>query len=235
MQLAYICKMVWLYIICIQFLCSVPFVKINLWVGAPGGHSFQVPMFLNGKKVQSETWRDGRKMVCSRIGECKEIKIGWSAESCGVQSFRRLNSWPIPMSPCQICQCVTKVVSWTPLDHQGKQHLLWCAQSRHWRLGSTKYIADVCSLRILRLRFFRKSEKAPKAPLLLQILHQPQLSSLDGTPILQIPGEVIARTPQCTPSEWPGFTISHQPRRDSLGWWWWNDQTVFGQHIARYC
>ena len=85
-----------------------PFVKINLWVGAPGGHSFQVPMFLNGKKVQSETWRDGRKMVCSRIGECKEIKIGWSAESCGVQSFRRLNSWPIPMSPCQICQCVTK-------------------------------------------------------------------------------------------------------------------------------
>ena len=158
-----------------------PFVKINLWVGTPGGHSFQVPMFLNGKKVQSETWRDGRKMVCSRIGECKEIKIGWSAESCGVQSFRRLNSWPIPMSPCQICQCVTKVVSWTPLDHQGKQHLLWCAQSRHWRLGSTKYIADVCSLRILRLRFFRKSEKAPKAPLLLQILHQPQLSSLDGT------------------------------------------------------
>lgn len=146
-----------------------PFVKINLWVGAPGGHSFQVPMFLNGKKVQSETWRDGRKMVCSRIGECKEIKIGWSAKSCGVQSFRRLNSWPIPMSPCQICQCITKVVSWTPLDHQGKQHLLWCAQSRHWRLGSTKYIADVCSLRILRLRFFRKSEKAPKAPLLLQI------------------------------------------------------------------
>lgn len=202
-----------------------PFVKINLWVGAPGGYSFQVPMFLNGKKVQSETWRDGWKRVCLRIGECKEIKIGWSGESRGVQSFRRLNSWPIPMSPCQICQCITKVVSWTPLDHQGKQHLLWCAQSRHWRLGSTKYIADVCSWRILRLRFFRKSEKARMAPLLLQILHQPQLSS---------PGEVIARTPQCTPSEWPGFTISHQPRRDSLG----DGEMIkqfLGQHIASRC
>ena len=57
---------------------SESYISTGLWVAAAGGPcSLQVPMFLNGKKVQSETWRECWKRACSRIGEYQNKKQNW--------------------------------------------------------------------------------------------------------------------------------------------------------------
>ena len=115
------------------------------------------------------------------------------------------------MSPCQ---CIRKVVSgWTPLDHQGEQHLLWCAQSRHWRLG-TMDVKDVFSMS------WRKSEKAP---LLLHV--QPQFSSLDFE---HFEASCSRYEANWLPGRRSVRQVSDPVTRSpaSLGWWWNDGETM---------